>query len=47
MCILELILDALDASFPDLHRAVPTWIKWIFVLSSMPLLVWIAWSQLS
>ncbi len=47
MIILELLLDSLSAAFPDLHRAVPTWIKWTFVLISIPLLIWIALSQLS
>jgi hypothetical protein len=47
MSILELILDSLSAAFPDLRRAVPMWIKWTFVVISIPLLIWIAWSQLS
>ncbi|MBK9940692.1 MAG: hypothetical protein IPP13_03605 [Kouleothrix sp.] len=47
MIILELILDSLSEVFPDLHRFVPTWIKWMLVLISILLLIGIAYSELS
>jgi hypothetical protein len=39
---LEILFELLSALFPDLHRFVPTWLKWSFVLITVPLLLWIA-----